>query len=857
MRGFKMPLHEFEAENDHTLKWTGINQLLGKDGGELLFISSTCYDLIDLRYELYDAMLEWGLRPLLSDIATSNFEHFNIDSISTCLKNVDRSDAFVLILSQRYSVSLNKFIPGKNYGSLSATHVELCRALELRYQKENKETQNIQNISFQNGPDPLPVIICIREELYQAYKNWKEPIGDNQLNRTLREFCQPPCRKAQCPFSELLICCVSFLENKTTKFTSECQASNFSHEFIEKCCNRVKKMNNSWLRLSSESNTSSRIQALAQFFLIHILEMEPKTQWSQFYVKRFSTISDLKDYLYPLLRPNMYRAAFIQDLVNSNIPVIHIEIQNIYSGAPLYLYLTLKNTSQVPLFWTHSKPLISIYRKLKSDYTTTDSQDWQAIGELISDDSHVETTNSALLPGESITIRILRKNEMQDPASLYYYFLQINYRTVNALFVADIFEIDSLEPRPSIRFIKKIPFPPDSSAIKTKISKKSPLITVHLFSSDKALDRNKELQNYARENGMRLVPGDSSQPQIAIFLLSQYDTDDFKNKAFSLTETQEAYLRIITQNKSSEKTFIHFFVQTDLYTAFGNWKETLKQKHVLPWLSRELADPNNLKEFLKKLTEINSSSQPQTCIESPTNIKCEAECKSCCDYCIRELLKTIRQLIVQSLHTNFDKENVIGTHRSHALILFLLIFIHDSNRTRPGYSNNWITSFDTVVDLKPKLKRAIFPSNSIDFQKALTIGTLPILAVKLLRYESISKNRYELCLEVINIGKTPMLPCGSPTDFLRILNKETKIISLTSPIQYVEGLTPVLTTGERMTYRLIISDDTDIRKIIKYDIVFRFRCIQSFTIENSFILQVQRNPRNYKLVFSEYKRILD
>jgi hypothetical protein len=88
-----------------------------------IFISSTCYDLLDLRAEVHTHLAEMGLTPVLSDRPSSDFVvDPRVDSIETCLANVRACDVFVCIVSQRYGTSLKN--AGDAYPDLSATHLE-------------------------------------------------------------------------------------------------------------------------------------------------------------------------------------------------------------------------------------------------------------------------------------------------------------------------------------------------------------------------------------------------------------------------------------------------------------------------------------------------------------------------------------------------------------------------------------------------------------------------------------------------------------------------------------------------------------------------------------------------------------
>jgi len=94
-----------------------------------VFISSTVYDLIDIRAELAEKLRAIGITPVLSDDKLSDFcvQH-DINSIETCLVNGESCDEFLLILDRRYGPTLEKF----GYEEVSATHLEYQRAIEKK-----------------------------------------------------------------------------------------------------------------------------------------------------------------------------------------------------------------------------------------------------------------------------------------------------------------------------------------------------------------------------------------------------------------------------------------------------------------------------------------------------------------------------------------------------------------------------------------------------------------------------------------------------------------------------------------------------------------------------------------------------
>lgn len=85
-----------------------------------VFLSSTVYDLLDVRSVVERSLHNAGVTPILSDSATSAFDTTpSVNSIDTCLLNVDRSDAFICILDKRYGPSLGKV----GFDNVSATHL--------------------------------------------------------------------------------------------------------------------------------------------------------------------------------------------------------------------------------------------------------------------------------------------------------------------------------------------------------------------------------------------------------------------------------------------------------------------------------------------------------------------------------------------------------------------------------------------------------------------------------------------------------------------------------------------------------------------------------------------------------------
>jgi len=113
-----------------------------------VFISSTVYDLLDVRAELAELMRGLGISPVLSDDKLSDFAvQFDVNSIETCLINVDSCDQVIVILDKRYGPTLGNV----GYDDISATHLEYRRATEKK----------------------KPVYFFVRDRLEADYSIWR------------------------------------------------------------------------------------------------------------------------------------------------------------------------------------------------------------------------------------------------------------------------------------------------------------------------------------------------------------------------------------------------------------------------------------------------------------------------------------------------------------------------------------------------------------------------------------------------------------------------------------------------------------------------------------------------------------
>ncbi len=88
-----------------------------------VFLSSTCYDLPDLRSVLFHSLKANGFDTIASDIPSSDFSLApNLNSVEICEANVGRSNLVLLILDKRYGPQIPSL-------DKSATHIECEAAL--------------------------------------------------------------------------------------------------------------------------------------------------------------------------------------------------------------------------------------------------------------------------------------------------------------------------------------------------------------------------------------------------------------------------------------------------------------------------------------------------------------------------------------------------------------------------------------------------------------------------------------------------------------------------------------------------------------------------------------------------------
>ena len=114
-----------------------------------IFVSSTCYDLGQIRADLRDFALSLGLDPVLSELDSFPVNP-SLDTVSNCLEAVkDRADVFVLLVGGRY---------GSMTGSgLSITNLEYLEAVAKG----------------------IPVFVFVKSDILTLLPTWKaNPTAD-------------------------------------------------------------------------------------------------------------------------------------------------------------------------------------------------------------------------------------------------------------------------------------------------------------------------------------------------------------------------------------------------------------------------------------------------------------------------------------------------------------------------------------------------------------------------------------------------------------------------------------------------------------------------------------------------------
>ncbi len=95
-----------------------------------VFVSSTCYDLRDLRAAIKTWLKQFGLTPLMSDEV--GFPHIGgMPPYAACLRALENCPLVIVVIDRRYGASFQDWGPYPQFAGCSPTHAELRHALDL------------------------------------------------------------------------------------------------------------------------------------------------------------------------------------------------------------------------------------------------------------------------------------------------------------------------------------------------------------------------------------------------------------------------------------------------------------------------------------------------------------------------------------------------------------------------------------------------------------------------------------------------------------------------------------------------------------------------------------------------------
>lgn len=115
---------------------------------EKIFVSSTDFDLLDVRAEVLIHLKDLGLVPSLFENPGPAFQlQPTANSIETCLVNVRDASVFLCIVSQRYGSKLGEY----GFEDLSATHLEYREARKMG----------------------IPIFFFVRDRALADYEAWR------------------------------------------------------------------------------------------------------------------------------------------------------------------------------------------------------------------------------------------------------------------------------------------------------------------------------------------------------------------------------------------------------------------------------------------------------------------------------------------------------------------------------------------------------------------------------------------------------------------------------------------------------------------------------------------------------------
>lgn len=137
-----------------------------------VFVSSTCYDLTQIRADLFDFLSGLGYQPVLSEYQNFSVSP-DIDTIDNCIQNVNDADLLILIIGNRYgyitdtgkSITNSEYLYAKQKGIPTYIFIQKSIVTILPIWKRN------QQADFSGTVDSVKVFEFV-EELRNSNRNW-------------------------------------------------------------------------------------------------------------------------------------------------------------------------------------------------------------------------------------------------------------------------------------------------------------------------------------------------------------------------------------------------------------------------------------------------------------------------------------------------------------------------------------------------------------------------------------------------------------------------------------------------------------------------------------------------------------
>jgi len=116
-----------------------------------VFVSSTCYELRDLRAAIVDWLTDRGVVPMMSD--EIGFPHYDrMPPYASCLRVLEQCPLVIVVIDRQYGNSFSDWGPYPQYAGCAPTHAELRHALNSGKR----------------------VLIFVQDDIWKFYEVWRK-----------------------------------------------------------------------------------------------------------------------------------------------------------------------------------------------------------------------------------------------------------------------------------------------------------------------------------------------------------------------------------------------------------------------------------------------------------------------------------------------------------------------------------------------------------------------------------------------------------------------------------------------------------------------------------------------------------